>query len=251
MKPRSEAQIAASRANGAKSRGPVTPEGKRASAANTSFSTGPRTPEGKARACRNATKHAILAHSLTLPDEEQDEFIELLNTYKERFQAADLLEERAVETMVYADWRRRRIWTFEVALMFYATILQEASHDEIADRHIVEMPQLHSALAFSKLADKGRTLDLVCRYETILRRDYNRALAELKELQKDRREREANQLADMEVSLDDENFITPDVTSEEPEAKRTEPEPLPATADVSTGDSETKRTEPNPDPHLE
>src|SRR6185437_12572109 len=88
---------------------------KRASAANCAHSTGPRTAERKARSSRNATRYAILAHSLTLEGEVQEELIELLDIYKERYRPMDELEDRAIETMVNAEWRRRRLWTFEVA----------------------------------------------------------------------------------------------------------------------------------------
>ena len=255
---RSEAQIAASRANGAKSFGPITPEGKARSAANAAYSTGPRTPEGKARSSRNAEKHAILAKSITLPDEDQGEFMELLDTYKARFQTVDLLEERAVETMVFAEWRRRRIWTFEMACIFYAAILQEASRDQIADHYIVEMPQMHCALAFSKMANNGRTLDLFCRYEAILRREYDRAYAQLKELQKDRREREANSFEPNEPGSAG-DLVAGSLTEPEPVAPNVEQAIMPAMPDLSPAspnhpdpapatapgpEAETKRTEP-------
>ncbi len=113
--PGSEAQIAASHANGAKFAWACHSGSKRASAANCAHSAGPRTPEGKARSSRNATCHAILARSLTLEGEVEEEFIELLDIYKQRFRPLDEVEERAIETMVNAEWRRRRLWTFEVA----------------------------------------------------------------------------------------------------------------------------------------
>jgi hypothetical protein len=240
--PRSEAQIAASQANGAKSRGPVTPEGKRASAANCAHSTGPRTPEGKARSSRNATRHAILAHSLTLQGEVEEAFIELLDIYKQRFRPLDEVEERAVETMVNAEWRRRRLWTFEVACTAYAALLQKASGDELAEQQLNRYPQMQYALAFGKMSTDGRTVDLICRYESLVRREYTRARAELDDLQADRRRREKEQLADMDASLDNDEFIS--IEFETPEAEQTEPEPVCPEHETL----ETKQTEPEPAP---
>ncbi len=54
-------QITASRANGARSRGP-------------------KTPEGKARSARNSTHHGLLARVLLLEGESRDRFDELVCT---------------------------------------------------------------------------------------------------------------------------------------------------------------------------
>jgi len=54
-KPVSEKEKGRSRANGAKSRGPVT-------------------PEGKARACRNNTRHGLLSRDMMLTTESTEAF---------------------------------------------------------------------------------------------------------------------------------------------------------------------------------
>ena len=70
---RSERQILASRANGARSRGPVTAEGKR-------------------RSSRNAVSHGLLAEVVVLPGESQDAFCRLLTDYLKRFEPANEFE---------------------------------------------------------------------------------------------------------------------------------------------------------------
>src|SRR5580704_12356212 len=106
--PRSPLQIAAARANGAKSRGPITAAGKRASAANSANSTGPVTPEGKARSSQNATRHGLLSASMVLHGESDDRFSAYLSVLEDELQPAPGVESSLVETMAVAPWRRMR-----------------------------------------------------------------------------------------------------------------------------------------------
>ena len=57
---RTPKQIAASRANGARSKGPVTAQGKRNSS-------------------RNSIRHGLFADTIVLEEEKKDEFFELLH----------------------------------------------------------------------------------------------------------------------------------------------------------------------------
>jgi hypothetical protein len=75
---RTEAQIEASRANGRRSQGPVT-------------------PEGKARSSQNAYRHGLLAATMTLRTEDKDAFGQYLDQHLQRFQPADDVELNLVE----------------------------------------------------------------------------------------------------------------------------------------------------------
>jgi hypothetical protein len=123
----------ASRANGAKSRGPITEEGKRISAANSVHSTGPITPEGKARVSLNALDHGLLAKSVILPEENEDGFLYHLASLTAIYQPEDYEEHFIVEKMAFADWLHLRNWCCEMALVVRATRQQAMTSDELTN----------------------------------------------------------------------------------------------------------------------
>jgi hypothetical protein len=82
-------RILASRANGARSLGPVT-------------------PEGKARSSCNALRHGLLAKCVVLSNESPAGFQELHDQFVNRFGPADGVEDGLLEEMVAASWRLRR-----------------------------------------------------------------------------------------------------------------------------------------------
>ena len=86
------------RANGAKSRGPVTPEGRAASS-------------------RNSLRHGFTAESVVLPTESQEDFQSLLDSYTDQFRPQGGVEMDLVQTMAAARWRLRRISTIETTLL--------------------------------------------------------------------------------------------------------------------------------------
>jgi hypothetical protein len=86
---RTEKQIEASRRNGARSRGPVT-------------------PEGKAKSSQNARRHGLLARSLALEFEDASKFYALLNEYAAQHQPEGCTEHGLVEAMATARWKQLR-----------------------------------------------------------------------------------------------------------------------------------------------
>lgn len=158
-------RIDASRRNGAKSRGPVTPDGKEKSAANSARSTGPVTPEGKSRVSRNALRHG-LASVIVLPDECRGTFEETLAAIKDEFKPRTWSENRTLEIMAADDWRRGRAWSMENVHLSRAADNQDHS----------DSPAARTALGFGDLTENSKVLKNVHRYEVRNSRDFLRHL---------------------------------------------------------------------------
>ena len=97
-RPRSEAQRLASRRNGARSRGPVT-------------------AEGKARAARNALRHGLCsAETVLVPGEDPSEFAELLADLRAEHRPRDLSEDLLVQRLAVTVWKLARCDRLEAGL---------------------------------------------------------------------------------------------------------------------------------------
>jgi len=141
-------RITASRANGARSRGPVTASGKQNSS-------------------QNARRHALLARIVVLKNESPDGFAEVLADHLERFQPVDGVEFGVVEEMVAAWWRMRRAWSIETQLLTECFDVPDPGDGT-------------SLLAATfKNADDSHGLALLHRYETRLHCIYQRGLRNL------------------------------------------------------------------------
>src|SRR5258708_12847916 len=87
-------KIDSARANGAKSHGPITEEGRKKSS-------------------MNAFKHGLNARTPVLFNETDDEHAALLDSYVQDFQPVGPAEMAAVIDMVDAKWRQRRLLNIE------------------------------------------------------------------------------------------------------------------------------------------
>ena len=141
-------RINSSRANGARSRGPVTPQGKERSSAN-------------------ALRHGLLAKCIVLENESSERFDDLVTQHIERFAPADALELGMIEEMAVAQWRLHRARAMEDCLMEKA-IRNQPPGDEAA----------RSDAAFAELAASPE-LTLLHRYEAHLLRIYQGTLDNL------------------------------------------------------------------------
>lgn len=153
----SELKRNASRINGAKSRGAVTPEGRRMSTAG-------------------ATKHGLLAKAIVIPGESADRLAALSARFHAEFRPRTEAEAHHVETMILCRWRLHRVWELETASLNYEIEKLSAALDQ-------HDPRVRAAVAFRNLADNSNLLELLNRYETKFARAFIRAhqcLLELK-----------------------------------------------------------------------
>jgi hypothetical protein len=170
-----------SRANGAKSHGPITGEGKLASAANSALSTGPVTPEGKARSSLNAIDHGLLAKSVILPEENDEAFLHHLQSLRNLYRPTDYEENFILEKMAVADWQRMRAWCLEMAVIARATRQQQMTSDDLTSEMHQQIPAMHTSIGMKNLADSSPYLELLRRYGTGYSREARRLRQELQE----------------------------------------------------------------------
>ncbi|MDZ4802474.1 MAG: hypothetical protein SGI92_30315 [Bryobacteraceae bacterium] len=153
LTPAQRAEI--SRCNGAKSKGPVT-------------------PEGKARSAQNATTHGIYTRSLVLGIESDELFLRLTDAYLQQFQPAGAHELDLVMDIVNCRWRMSRIICMETAAV------------DLEFERVTE--DIRVSLAFTGLDGTGTRsgFALLGRSEARLARLIHRATAELARVQKAR-----------------------------------------------------------------
>jgi hypothetical protein len=102
----------------------ATPAQITANRANAQKSTGPRTAEGKAASRFNALKHALDAESVIIPGEDPADYDALVHDYHAEFRPLTRSEAFHVDTMIRADWNKRRLQRVEAEL--YRTVLAES-----------------------------------------------------------------------------------------------------------------------------
>jgi hypothetical protein len=162
----SELKSETARINGAKSHGPVT-------------------PEGKARSSANSRRHGLTA-SVLLESESDEHFRLLLSDFMHQFQPQTGVESDLVEVMAISRWRLRRLLGIETHLFDLEMIRRR---EEIDEDFTGMDPEDRLAFVFQKLSDTGNSLTLLLRYEGSINRSYDKALKQLLQLQSTRQNR--------------------------------------------------------------
>jgi hypothetical protein len=161
----SEKRILASRANGAKSRGPKTPEGKRASS-------------------RNACRHGMLCKSILLEGESAALFAELLADLHAEYHPRPGVESTLIEHMAVSQWRQLRLWGLESA-----SITEEIEKVKAAEQPM--QPVNAATRALRNMTNGSRFLEFLNRCDTRYDRQHSRALKRLLDLRAHRAARES------------------------------------------------------------
>ena len=160
---------------------------------NSGRSTGPKTARGKKRVSRNAVRHGFFSKFLLIqhPDgkESQGEYNDFYADVRKHYQPVGWLEELWTEKIAVWSWRLRRLIRCESgqiarALAGHSYELQQSRADDLAEPESAPSsnPEMDAMTDHLFLPEKEE-LDKLLRYEAMINRQLNHAIAELERVQ--------------------------------------------------------------------
>jgi len=147
--------------------------------ANGAKSHGPKTAEGREKSSRNATKHGLSARNIVVLDcENDDDFWTVHNDQMEIHQPATPAEKDLVDQMVAARWRILRLQSIETDLLDTEMRRRQENQRERGRDDIIRL-----STAYSSEANNSRAMALASRCESRFTRIYQSSYKILRELQ--------------------------------------------------------------------
>lgn len=160
---------------------------------NSQKSTGPKTATGKKRVSRNAIRHGFFSKFLLIhhPDgkESQGEYDDFYDGVRKHYQPFGWLEEAWIEKIAVCSWRLRRLIRCEAgqidrALAGHRYELQQSKADDLVDPDSASSRDPETdALTDHLFLPEKEDLDKLLRYEAMIDRQLNHAIAELERVQ--------------------------------------------------------------------
>ncbi len=158
----------------------VTESRLNANRQNALHSTGPRTAEGKSVSSRNAIKTALTGRTVLLPTDDAELYATHLTAFSTEWHPVGQRETILVQSLADNAWRIERIAGFEAAIYAKGRIFFENAYlDEPAPirKQLIELDTYQA---------NERELRNLMLYESRLRRERDRDIAELRFLQSER-----------------------------------------------------------------
>jgi hypothetical protein len=152
---------------------------------NAQKSTGPKTAEGKAHVHLNALKTGLTGRTVCLPSDDATLYQDLMSKYSRLYQPVGPEEEALVQSVVDIRWRLDRIPGLLMALLNKGRIELAADDPDFVKRNQADMLEIEVMAKYEK---EFKNLNL---QESRLARRREREIAELKQLQKERKANEA------------------------------------------------------------
>ncbi len=151
--------------------------------ANALHSTGPVTHNGKAISSLNAVKTGLTGRTVLLHSDDAAVYQNHLAAYQNEYRPVGLREQELVQSLADTQWRLQRIPSLEIAI--YAQ--GRAENQDYVDQHPTTGASLIELGTFLKYEKQLKNLQL---QESRLQRRYEKEMAELRSLQKERKQQE-------------------------------------------------------------
>ena len=156
--------------------------------ANAQKSTGPRTDAGKQRSKLNALRHGLTGHTIVLPTEDHAAYQRHAQGLFDHFQPTGALEQQLVQTLADTSWRLNRVAALETNLFSLGITENE---NRVPSNHPEAEAALAMALTFRENVHAFTNLGI---YGQRLARQFEHTLAQLREIQAERRRHEHDAL---------------------------------------------------------
>jgi hypothetical protein len=156
--------------------------------ANSQLSTGPKTPAGKQRSSLNALRHGLTGQIVVMPTEDLQAYQLHLQSFADEYHPQGATESHLVQALADTSWRLNRVAALETNLLTLAAANQP---DPLANAPA----QVQDAMAIvASLESQSKALANLSMHSQRLSRQFERTVAQLRELQKTRRTKEKQDL---------------------------------------------------------
>jgi hypothetical protein len=156
--------------------------------ANAQNSTGPKTSEGKQRSALNALRHGLTSQIVVMPNEDLLLYQFHLKSFTDEYHPEGATEAHLVQAISDTAWRLNRVAALETNLL---TLAASNQPNLFADAPA----QVQDAMALvAALESQSKALANLSMHSQRLSRQFERTVAQLRELQKIRHTREEHSL---------------------------------------------------------
>jgi hypothetical protein len=157
--------------------------------ANAQHSTGPKTQAGKQRSSLNALRHGLTGQIVVMPTEDLEAYQRHLNSFTDEYDPEGATEANLVQALADTSWRLNRVAALETNLLTLGTI----NPSPIAD---APAPIQDAMSIVAALESQSKALSNLSLHSQRLSRQFERTVAQLRDLQKARRAKEDYELDD-------------------------------------------------------
>jgi hypothetical protein len=169
----------------------ATPDRAEINRANSLHSTGPKTETGKQRSSLNALRHGLTGQIVVMPTEDLQAYQSHLKSFTDEYSPKGATEANLVQALADTSWRLNRVAALETNLL----TLGIASGPSL----ITDAPQqIQDAMSIvAALESQSKALSNLSLHGQRLSRQFERTIAQLRDLQQTRLEKEQRQLDDV------------------------------------------------------
>jgi len=164
-----------------------TPNRAEINRANSQHSTGPKTAAGKQRSSLNALRHGLTGQIVVMPTEDLQAYQSHLESFTDEYDPEGATEAHLVQALADTSWRLNRVAALETNLLTLGV-----THSSPLANAPSQVQDAMSIVA--ALESQSKALSNLSLHSQRLSRQFEKTVAQLREIQKTRRTQEEQDL---------------------------------------------------------